>query len=99
MFWGHLPTTGLSPHLSKYREVSLFPFQLSKQTSIILLNLLKKLVAKALKRGLGDFPVGPVVKALWSHCAGGVGSIPGQGTKIPHAVQCGQEQQKKRMGN
>ena len=51
-----------------------------------------------LKRGLGDFPVGPVVKALWSHCAGGVGSIPGQGTKIPHAVQCGQEQQKKRMG-
>lgn len=47
MFWGHLPTTGLSPHLSKYREVSLFPFQLSKQTSIILLNLLKKLVAKA----------------------------------------------------
>ena len=47
MFWGHLPKTGLSPHLSKYREVSLFPFQLSKQTSIILLNLLKKLVAKA----------------------------------------------------
>lgn len=47
MFWGHLPRTGLAPHLSKCREVSLFPFQLRKQTSIILLNLLKKLVAKA----------------------------------------------------
>ena len=48
-------------------------------------------------RGLGDFPVSPVDKTLCSHCAGGVGSIPGKGTKIPHAVQCGQEQQKKRM--
>ena len=47
-------------------------------------------------RGLGDFRVGPAVKTLCSHCAGGVGSIPGQGTKIPHAVECGQEQQQKR---
>ena len=33
-----------------------------------------------------DFPGGPVVKTLSSN-AGGVGSIPGQGTKIPHASQ------------
>ena len=32
---------------------------------------------------LGDFPGGPVVKTLPSN-AGGVGSIPGQGAKIPH---------------
>ena len=28
-----------------------------------------------------------MVKALRFHCWGGTGSIPGQGTKIPHAVQ------------
>ena len=32
----------------------------------------------------GDFPGGPLVKTLPSN-AGGVGSVPGQGTKIPHA--------------
>ena len=32
----------------------------------------------------GDFPGGPVVKTSPSK-AGGVGSIPGQGFKIPHA--------------
>ena len=32
-----------------------------------------------------DFPGGPVVKNLPSN-AGDVGSIPGQGTKIPHAI-------------
>ena len=32
----------------------------------------------------GDFPGGPVVKTLPSN-AGRVGSIPGQGAKIPHA--------------
>ena len=32
----------------------------------------------------GDFPGGQVVKTLPS-TAGDVGSIPGQGTKIPHA--------------
>ena len=35
-----------------------------------------------------DFPSGPVFKTLPSN-AGGMGSIPGQGTKIPHAVGCG----------
>ena len=33
-----------------------------------------------------DFPGGPVVKTLLSS-AGGVGSIPSQGAKIPHASQ------------
>ena len=32
-----------------------------------------------------DFPGGPVAKNLLSN-AGDTGSIPGQGTKIPHAV-------------
>ena len=32
-----------------------------------------------------DFPGGPVVKNLFSN-AGDTGLIPGQGTKIPHAV-------------
>ena len=33
-----------------------------------------------------DFPDGPVVKNLLCN-AGAVGSIPGQGTKIPHSVE------------
>ena len=37
------------------------------------------------KRHLEDFPDGPVVKNLPSN-AGDIGSIPGWGTKIPHAV-------------
>ena len=38
-----------------------------------------------LKKQCWDFPGGPVVKNLPSN-AGDVGSIPGQGTKIPHAA-------------
>ena len=34
---------------------------------------------------MGDFPGGPVVKNP-PYNAGEAGSIPGQGTKIPHAV-------------
>ena len=34
---------------------------------------------------LWDFPGGPVIKNLPSN-AGDAGSIPGRGTKIPHAV-------------
>ena len=33
----------------------------------------------------GDFPGGPVVKTLCFQCRG-TGSVPGQGTEIPHAV-------------
>ena len=40
-----------------------------------------------------DFPRGPVVKTRPSN-AGGVGSIPGQGTKIPHDVGCDQKLKK-----
>ena len=36
------------------------------------------------KKGGGYFPAGPVVESLPSR-AGGVGSIPGQGARIPHA--------------
>ena len=46
-----------------------------------------------------DFPGGPVVKALPSR-AGGVGLIPGQGTKIPHALcpKCRDVKQKQCCG-
>ena len=37
------------------------------------------------EKNLGDFPGGPVVKNPPSD-AGDTGSIPGLGTKIPHAV-------------
>ena len=37
---------------------------------------------------LGDLSVCPMVKVLLSN-AGGMGSIPVWGTKIPHAVWCG----------
>ena len=37
-----------------------------------------------------DFPGGPVVKTPCLQ-AGGKGLIPGQGTKIPHAMQYGQK--------
>ena len=40
---------------------------------------------KVLKNTLWDFPGGPVVKNPPSS-AGDLGSIPGQGTKIPHAM-------------
>ena len=37
-----------------------------------------------------NFPGGPVVKTLCSHC-GGQGLIPGWGTEIPNAMQCGRK--------
>ena len=42
--------------------------------------------------------ISPVVQWLRLHAsnAGGMGSIPGQGTKIPHASQCGQIEKKKK---
>ena len=51
-------------------------------------------------RGKG---VGDILVVWWltlhSSNAGGMGSIPGQGVKIPHAVQRGQEIKKKRFQN
>ena len=40
-----------------------------------------------------EFPGSPVVRTLRFHCCG-LGSIPGQGTKIPQAVQCSQKKSK-----
>ena len=47
--------------------------------------LYNKLKVLSQERKYWNFPAGPVVKNLPSS-AGDVGSIPGQGTKIPHAV-------------
>ena len=38
-----------------------------------------------------DFPGGPVVKTLRFQCRGHGFDPWGQGTKIPHAAQCGQK--------
>ena len=46
----------------------------------------RHLSVSPVKAGGRDFPGGPVVMTLLSK-AGGVGSIPGQGPKIPHASQ------------
>ena len=45
-----------------------------------------------------DFPGGPVVKTPHFQCRD-TGSSPDQGTKIPHAVQCGQKLKKKNGNN
>ena len=37
----------------------------------------------------GSFSVSPVVRTQPSN-AGGMGWIPGQGTEVPHAAECGQ---------
>ena len=42
-----------------------------------------------MKRKREDFPAGSVVKTPRFHCRGGVGLIPGRGTKIPRAAWCG----------
>ena len=41
-------------------------------------------------KNIGDFPSDPVVRDS-AATVGGMGSIPGWGTKIPHAAQHGQE--------
>ena len=42
-----------------------------------------------------EFPGGPVVRTSQSHCHG-MGSSPGQGTKIPQAMWCGQKEKEKK---
>ena len=49
----------------------------------------------ALNKKRRDFPGSPVVKNL-SCNAEDAGSIPGRGTKIPHAAECGQKNLKKK---
>ena len=46
------------------------------------MNMLDQLLDKKTR---GEFPNSPVVKTLPSD-AGSTGSIPGQGTKIPHTI-------------
>ena len=43
--------------------------------------------------GGAEFPRGPVVRTWRFHCWG-LGSVPGQGTKIPQAAQRGQKKKK-----
>ena len=45
-------------------------------------------------RDIWDFPCGPVVKTPGFQCRG-MGSIPGQGTKIPQAARHRQKKQTK----
>lgn len=46
-----------------------------------------------------DSPGGPVVQGFCASTAGGQGSIPGQGTKIPHAARCGQKKKEEEEEN
>ena len=62
---------------------------------VILRVSTKKITFKNLQ---GDFPGSPVVKTPAS-TAGGTGSIPGQGTKIPHATWHSQKKKINRTGN
>ena len=61
----------------------------------------KKMIRESKKKKFffGDFPDGPVVQTPCSQCGGvggmaGTGLIPGQGTKMPHAVQPKKKKQK-----
>ena len=46
-----------------------------------------------IKRISGEFPGGPVARTLYSQSKV-PGSIPGQGTKIPHVMWCGQKKKR-----
>ena len=59
----------------------------SNNRTIALISHASKVMLKILQAR--DFPGGPVVKTSPSN-AEGVGSIPGQETKIPHAAWCSQ---------
>ena len=51
------------------------------------------------KTGMRDFPAGPVLKILGFLCrdAEAKGSIPGQGTKIPHCSWSGKKKKKTKL--
>ena len=44
------------------------------------------------QRGGGEFPRGLVIRTNHASTAGGRGSIPGGGTKIPHVTWCGKKE-------
>ena len=59
----------------------------------ILNHLVNATITVSPKKGpIRDFLGGPAVNTLPSN-AGSVGSIPGQGTKIPQAAQCNQQKE------
>ena len=62
---------------------SAIPWAVALQAPLLFYKLCIKIVS------VRDFPAGPVVKTI-TVTAGGMGSIPGGGTKIPHATLCGQ---------
>ena len=47
--------------------------------------------------GTGEFPSSPVV-GFHDSTVTGMGSIPAQGTKIPHSLWCGQGKKRRRCG-
>lgn len=54
-------------------------------------------IENTLNIGLGDVSGGPVIKSPCFHWGWGVGSIPGQGKKILHAMQHGWPKKKKKI--
>ena len=66
---------GHKTSLSKFKKIEIISSIFSNHTTMRLEINYKR-----------DFPGGPVVKNLPSN-AGDAGSIPGQGTKIPHAME------------
>ena len=62
-------------------------YKINMQKSVAFLYTNKELSEREIKKMIPfrDFPGGPVVKNPPSN-AGDVGSIPGRGTKIPHAM-------------
>ena len=98
------------PPAHKERVSSVYSFQLSprRRLTVILADIAKPSprvvkVCKAIaKSETGrEFPGSPVIRILCYHCHG-LGSIRGQGIKIPQTVQYGQKKKKKkkvRQGN
>ena len=88
-----LPRPGLepvSPALAGRFSTTAPPGKLLNNTFVLYNNLIKRKTYFGfnllyINNSCGDFPGGPVVKNLPSN-AGDTGSIPGRGTKIPHAA-------------
>ena len=87
---GELPSSKgnqwfVSGYLIKMKAFSLPPLSVSPYFMfLVVLRIIK-----------GDFPGSPVVQTLCFQCKG-LGSIPVQGTKIPHAMRCGPRKKPKR---
>ena len=84
-FWNYIYTRHslVSRFFMKFRNISWIDWFLKWLQSYL---HFWSFLTLSLKSVLRDFPGGPVIKTLPSS-AGGAGSIPGQGTKIPHALR------------